>query len=149
MFKCSFRCDNEAYVRSEISNMMMNDLPIGKSLFGREFFRRGIHFTECGEKIKGFYISNDEDHRRGTTRIMFSGEFVETAEGTFLNVNIYPKIIETIYMLIFTVIFISTLEIFCIIASIFMLGIFGYSSIRDIKETVTYLNAMTSRMNML
>ena len=147
MFKYSFRCDNEACVRSEITNMMMNDLPIGKSLLGKEWFRQGIHFTECGEKIKGFYLSSDECDRRGVTRIMFSGKFVETAEGTFFNVYIYPKITELIFLLIITGSFLSTFEPIFIIVSSFMFIMFVRGYIRDINETASYLNAITTRMN--
>ena len=147
MFKYSFRCDNEVCVRSEITNMMMNDLPIGKSLLGKEWFRQGIHFTECGEKIKGFYLSSDECDRRGVTRIMFSGKFVETAEGTFFNVYIHPKITELIFLLIITGSFLSTFEPLFIIVSGFMFIMFVRGYIRDINETVSYLNAITTRMN--
>lgn len=147
MFKYSFRCDNEACAREEITNMMMNDLPIGKSLLGKEWFRQGIHFTECGEKIKGYYLSSDECDRRGVTRIMFSGKFIETAEGTFFNVYIYPKITELIFLLIVTVSFISTFEPLFIIVSSFMFIMFVRGYIRDINETASYLNAIATRMN--
>ncbi len=147
MFKYSFRCDNEACARSEITNMMMNDLPIGKSLLGKEWFRQGIHFTECGEKIKGFYLSSDECDRRGVTRIMFSGKFIETAEGTFFNVYIYPKITELIFLLIITGSFLSTFEPLFIIVSCFMFIMFIISYIRNIKETASYINAIITRMN--
>lgn len=147
MFKYSFRCDNETYVRSQITNMMMNDLPIGKSLFGKEFFRQGIHFTECGEKIKGYYLSSDEGDRRGVTRIMFSGKFIETAEGTFFNVYIYPKITELIFLLIITGSFLSTFEPLFIIVSCFMFIMFVRGYILNINETASYLNAIVTRMN--
>ncbi len=149
MFKYSFRCDNEACAREEITNMMMNDLPIGKSLLGKEWFRQGIHFTECGEKIKGFYLSSDECDRRGVTRIMFSGKFIETAEGTFFNVYIYPKITELIFLLIITGSFLSTFEPLFIIVSCFMFIMFVRGYIRNINETASYLNAITTRMNTL
>ena len=149
MFKYSFRCDNEACAREEITNMMMNDLPVGVSPFGKEFFRKGIHFTECGEKVKGYYLSSDEGDRRGVTRIMFSGKFIETAEGTFFNVYIYPKITELIFLLIVTVSFISTFEPLFIIVSSFMFIMFVRGYIRNINETSSYLNAITTRMNTL
>ena len=149
MFKYSFRCDSEACARSEITNMMMNDLPIGKSLLGKEWFRKGIHFTECGEKIKGFYLSSDECDRRGVTRIMFSGKFIETAEGTFFNVYIYPKITELIFLLIITGSFLSTFEPLFIIVSCFMFIMFVRGYIRDINETASYINAIITRMNTL
>ena len=147
MFKYSFRCDSEACARSEITNMMMNDLPIGKSLLGKEWFRKGIHFTECGEKIKGFYLSSDECDRRGVTRIMFSGKSIETAEGTFFNVYIYPKITELIFLLIITGSFLSTFEPLFIIVSCFMFIMFVRGYIRDINETASYINAIITRMN--
>lgn len=147
MFKYSFRCDNETYVRSQITNMMMNDLPIGKSLFGKEFFRQGIHFTECGDKVKGYYLSKDEGGRRGSTRIMFSGKFEKTEDGTFFNVYIYPKIMEIIFLVVGLGAFMSTLDPLCVIMSSFMFIAFGYGYIRDIKETESYLNAIVTRMN--
>ena len=147
MFKYSFRCDNEACAREEITNMMMNDLPVGVSPFGKEFFRKGIHFTECGEKVKGYYLSSDEGDRRGVTRIMFSGKFIETAEGTFFNVYIYPKIIELVFLAIGFGAFISTLEPLFMTVSIFMLIMFVRGYIRDINETASYLNAIATRMN--
>lgn len=147
MFKYSFRCDNESFVRSEITNMMMNDLPIGKSLFGKEFFRQGIHFTECGEKVKGYYLSSDETDRRGVTRIIFNGKFVRNEEGTFFNVYIYPKIFEIMFLLVGFIAFMSTLEPICMVMSGFVYVMFIWSYIRDIKETKSYLNAVVTRMN--
>ena len=147
MFKYSFKCDSELMARAEITNMMMNDLPIGKSPFGKEFFRKGIHFTECDEKVKGYYLSSDECDRRGVNRIMFSGKFVETECGTFFNVYIYPKIIEVLLLLVVTGSFISTLEPPLVIVSSFMFIMFIISYARNIKETASYLNAIATRMN--
>ena len=78
---------------------------------------------------------------------MFSGKFVETAEGTFFNVYIYPKITELIFLLIITGSFLSTLEPLFIIVSSFMFIMFVRGYIRDINETASYLNAITTRMN--
>ena len=150
MFKYSFRCDNVDIFRTEVINIMMNDLPIGKTIFGREYFRRGIHFIECDEKIKGYYISSDEGGRRGNvSRVVFNGKFVERPEGTFLDVYIYPQIIEVIFLLFCTVALISTLEIIAVIMSSFVFVMFIHGYIREIKETYDYLNCLTSRINML
>ncbi len=145
MFKCSFKCYNEGLVREEINNMMMRDLPIGKSIFGREYFRRGIHFTECGEKVKGYYIASDEGGRRGSvSRVVFNGKFVQTDEGTLFDVYIYPKILEVVFLLFCTIAMISSLEPIAIIMSSFVFVMFIRGYIRDIKETSEYLNGLIS-----
>lgn len=145
MFKYSFKCYNEGLVREEITNMMMRDLPIGKSIFGREYFRRGIHFTECEENVRGYYISSDEGGRRGSvSRVVFNGKFIQTDEGTVFDVYIYPKILEVIFLIFCTVALISSLEPIAIIMSSFVFIMFIRGYINDIKETSEYLNGLIS-----
>ena len=111
MFKYRFACKNKDNIFFAINQIIANDLPSGKSIFGGDLYKSGIHFEICEEKIKGFFLaeSENESHRGAPIRVCFSGEFVEEENDLFFDVYIYPRIVE-ILLLIFAFIFLSFLE---------------------------------------
>ena len=70
-----------------INQLKATDLPCGKSILGGDLFKSGIHFQECNDKIKGFYLSKSENesHRGSPIRVCFSGEFVEEENNLFFD----------------------------------------------------------------
>ena len=99
MFKYRFVCANKDHALIRINNIIMNDLPCGKTLWGHNLYKSGIHFQEYGDTIKGFYIaeSENESHRGLPIRVSFLGEFVKEDNNIFFNVYIYPNILEMLF----------------------------------------------------
>ena len=108
MFKYRFACSNKDNILFAINQIIANDSPCGKSIFGGDLYKSGIHFEICEEKIKGFFLaeSENESHRGAPIRVCFSGEFAEEENDLFFDVYIYPRIVE-ILLLIFAFIFLS------------------------------------------
>ena len=78
MFKQRFACTNKDDILFRINQIIENDSPCGKSIFGGALYKSGIHFQGCGDMIKGFYLaeSENESHRGSPIRVCFSGKFV-------------------------------------------------------------------------
>ena len=95
MFKFQFECSDEHCVRTDFENMMLQDTPCGKGLFGKDLLRRGIHFTECENSIKGFYINEleNEGTRGSPLRVSFRGRFVKKVKKNFLRILSFYAII--------------------------------------------------------
>jgi len=102
MFKYRFVCTNKEIIENKIYQTITNDLPCGKSIFGGDLYKSGIHFQECGEVIKGFYIdeSEIESARGAPIRVCFTGKFVYENQNLFFDVYIYPRIIESIFIIV-------------------------------------------------
>ena len=137
MFKYRFVCSNKETAILNINQKMLNDLPCGKSIFGGNLYSRGIHFKECGEKIRGFYLDKSENkHGRGSQiRVCFTGRFVEENGNLFFDCYIYPRIIEVLFLVLVFMVFASGGKIFGFIMSIAVLLIFGKGYYNMIKET--------------
>ena len=101
MFQHRFICTDKERTISRINQMMVNDLPCGKTLFGKKLYKSGIHFQVCNESIKGFYLNTPEttSHRGSPIRVCFTGKFVEEAGNLFFDVYIYPRGIEVLFLL--------------------------------------------------
>ena len=104
MFKFRFPCEDEDSVRYAFENMMCRDIP-ESGLFGEEYYDAGIHFTQCGERIKGFYINSTERPRSGRRRgrpirVCFRGRFVERKGKKHFEVYIYPRVWEMLTFLL-------------------------------------------------
>lgn len=146
MFKFQFECSDEDRVRADFNNMILRDTPCGKSIFGNDLLRRGIHFTECENSIKGFYI--DESENKGTRgsplRVSFRGRFVKKANKTFFEVYIYPRFFELIFILIAYVSISVAAELigFLLATVIFIVFMAGY--IKGIKETAEIFKRLIS-----
>ncbi len=108
MFKYRFACTNKDDILTRINQIITNDSPCGKSIFGSNLYKSGIHFQQCDEYIKGFYLaeSENESHKGSPIRVCFYGQFVEEENNLFFDVYIYPRIIEVLF-LIFAFIFLS------------------------------------------
>ena len=144
MFKYRFPCSNEQDTRDFFYNMMCRDTPIGKGLFGHDLLRRGIHFTDIGEEIKGFYMSESEGEssRGDPLRVSFSGSFVREGNDLFFEVLIYPRIAELLfiaggYVAISVAGGLVGLLISTVIFALFMVGYFS-----DIKKASAELRRM-------
>ena len=147
MFKYRFPCGNESEIRSEIMSIMMNDLPLDRTWLGKELHRQGLHFTECDKRVKGYYLSGDEDkHRRGSPiRTCFSGKFVSDGINTYFDVIIYPKLFEFLFIVMVTAMMISTLEPIAVIMASFVFIMFLRGYVIGINETKALLGSMMER----
>jgi len=142
MFKYRFSCTNKDNVLSTINQIIANDLPYGKSIFGSDLYKSGIHFENCEERIKGFYLaeSENESHRGSPIRVCFSGEFVEEDNNLFFDVYIYPRIIEVLFLIV-AFIFLSFFgKVTGFIISLVVLCLFGKGYIDMMKDTYNRLN---------
>lgn len=93
MFKYRFDCANEERIRAAVEQSMRSDLPCGKSLLGGDLYGPGVHFQECGEVIKGFYLdaSEAEAYKGSLIRVRFRGSFVRHSDNRlFFETYIYP-----------------------------------------------------------
>ena len=142
MFKHRFSCSNKDNILFSINQIIANDLPCGKSIFGGDLYKTGIHFEECDEKIKGFYLveSENESHRGSPIRVCFYGKFVEEENNLFFDVYIYPRIIEIVFLM-FAFIFLSFFgKIVGFIISVLALFLFGKGYVDIMKDTYRRLN---------
>ena len=101
MLKNRFVCSNKEMIINKIEEMMIRDYPT-KSIWGINLYRSGIHFQECSETIKGFYLDEGEDEtiHGSPIRVCFSGEFIEDAGNLFFDVYIYPNIFEAMFLIV-------------------------------------------------
>ena len=137
MFKHRFCCSNKDDILFRVNQIIANDSPYGKSIFGGDLYKSGIHFEKCEEKIKGFYLtaSENESHKGSPICVCFSGNFVEEENNLFFDVYIYPRIIEIVF-LIFAFIFLSFFgKVVGFLISIFVLCLFGKGYIDMMKDT--------------
>ena len=100
MLKNRFVCSNKEMIINKIEDMMIRDYPV-KSIWGINLYRSGIHFQECGEIIKGFYLDEGEDEtiHGSPIRVCFFGKFIEDAGNLFFDVYIYPNIFEAVFFI--------------------------------------------------
>ena len=146
MFKYQFECSDEDRIRADFENIMLQDAPCGKGIFGNYLLRRGIHFTECGNSINGFYIdeSENEGTRGSPLRVSFRGRFVKKGDKTFFEVYIYPRLFELVFILIAYVSISVEAELigFLLATVIFIVFMVGY--IKGIKETAEFFKRLIS-----
>lgn len=136
MFKYRFVCTNKDVVLDRINQIALNDLPCGKTLLGRNLYKSGLHIQQSDENIKGFYLSQSENesHRGSPIRVCFFGKFVENDGELFLDVYIYPRIVEVVLLMIVFIMFsLSGNVIGCIIA-VAVICLFGKGYYNMIKE---------------
>lgn len=108
---------------------MSNDLPCRKSFLGEDLYEDGIHFQECGDKIKGFYLSQSEksSFRNLPVRMYFEGKFTQESGTLFFDVKIYPRMRLILLLLsIFILIYIAIAgKVIGIIVDVIILLFFG------------------------
>lgn len=136
VFKFRFACSNEKQVRNTFQNMMLGNTSHARGFFGFRLWRRGLHITECGESVKGFYVpEHDWSGSRGSpTKASFRGGFVKKGDDTFFEVCIYPRISEFVFIVL---VYASSMSIAepigaCFLTFIFLLFCYGYYT--NIKE---------------
>lgn len=130
MFRYRYRVLNKESFLDRIEYMKSRDMPVGKTFFGRDLYDAGMHFTECGDTVKGFYLeSRDGEIIAGrvtrTIRARFRGKFTEKDGNNYFDVFIYPEIFGAALLLAVFFGFCYSGKIDAIIiASVFLL-IFG------------------------
>lgn len=104
MFRYRFECEDENLTRSVMATMQSDSV---SGLFGSRIYDSGIHFTSLGKKIKGFYTSESEFDdtpgrydRKSPIRVCFSGRFVYKKGKCYLELSIYPRLIEMLFLLV-------------------------------------------------
>ena len=140
MLKFQFECSDENRVRADFKNMILRDTPCGKSIFGNDLLRRGIHFTECETRIKGFYINESENEgtRGSPLRVSFRGRFVKKADKTFFEVYIYPRLFELLFILTAYISISAETEFIGFLLSTVIFIIFMVGYIKGIKATAEF-----------
>jgi len=107
LFQHRFICTDKENIKLRIEQLKINDIPSGKSILGGNLYKAGIHFEECDETIKGFYLADSENKPHGSPiRVCFSGKFAEDAGTLYFDVNIYPNMLQLLF-LIFAFLFLS------------------------------------------
>jgi len=144
MLKYRLKCKNKEDILFSVNQIIANDSPCGRSIFGGDLYRSGIHFEKCGEKIKGFFLAESENqsHRGSPIRVCFSGAFVKEEGEVFFEVYIYPRIIEALFLL-FAFIFLSFYgKVSGAVISLVVLFIFGKGYIDMMKDTYNRLKGI-------
>ena len=139
MLKFQIACSDEERVRSDFETMMHRDTPCGKGIWGNHLWRRGIHFKECGKRIKGFYMteSDNEGTRGSPLRVSFSGRFVQKGDRSFFEVYIYPSPIEFFFILLayISISIAAPLVASVLVSLVFVVFVVGYmKGIKDAAE---------------
>lgn len=114
MFKYRLTCSDKENILFKINQIMSNDLPCRKSFSGEDLYEDGIHFQECGDKIKGFYLSQSEksSFRNLPVRMYFEGKFTQESGTLVFDVKIYPRMRLILLLLsIFILIYILLLQV--------------------------------------
>lgn len=136
IFKYIFACSNEEQVKAMFNNMKLQDSSHARSIFGFRLWRRGLHITECGEFVKGFYVpEHDWNSSRGSPiRASFRGRFVKKRDDTFFEVYIYPRIPEIAFIILTYIASMSVAEPIgaCFLTFLFLFFCYGYYT--NIKE---------------
>ena len=142
MFKHRYACTDEDDILFRINQIIESDSPCGKSIFGGDLYKSGIHFQVCDDRIKGFNLaeSENESHRGSPIRVCFSGKFVEEENNLFFDVYIYPRIVEVLFLIV-AFIFLSFFgKVTGFILSLVVLCLFGKGYIDMMKDTYNRLN---------
>ncbi len=138
MLKHQFVCSDKEFTRCKFEDLMTYDTPCGKSIFGQNLYSSGIHFTECSEKIRGFYISSSENEstKGSPIKVSFNGVFLQKEDKTFFEVIIYPNLLQLLFLVIAFLFLIFTTKAFGVImvSLVFSVFIIGYYS--NIKKAV-------------
>lgn len=101
MFKYRFACSNKETILYKVKQNMTRDYPV-KSIWGINLYASGVHFQECGEIVKGFYLREGENEttKGSPLRVFFKGQFVYEKEELFFDVFIYPEIIGFVLLIV-------------------------------------------------
>ena len=140
MLKFQFECSDEKRVRADFEHMMIRDTPCGKGIWGNDLLRSGIHFKECGDKIKGFYIvgSESEGTRGSPLRVSFAGRFIKKGDKRIFEVLIYPRMVELLLVLIAYISISIAAELIGFVVSTVIFAVFMIGYCKAIKETANF-----------
>ena len=143
MFRFRFPCTSEERVRAVTEYMKLQDVP-EKSIWGFNLMDKGIHFTKCDKRIKGFYIHSSEfgGGRGGSPiRTTFNGRFIKNGENSVFEVYICPKVIEFVFILLayFSIVIGSGGDLFGSVFCTVILAVFIYGYAVSIRECARFL----------
>ncbi len=140
MLKFQFECSDDKCVRADFENMMLRDTPCGKGIWCNDLLRSGIHFKECGEKIKGFYITESENEgtRGASLRVSFEGRFIKKGDKQIFEVFIYPRMVEFLFVLVAYVSISAVAELIVFLLSTVVFVVFMLGYFKGIKETADF-----------
>ena len=145
MFRYRFSCDDKMSALYRMNSIKANDLPVGTSLFGADLYKSGIHFKQCGETVKGFFLdrSEDDSHRGGSqTRVCFFGKFVDDNDVLYFDVYIYPHVFQVLLLLVLLVSLSLTGKVIAYVISVVVLVIFTKSYVDMAKATLDILRGI-------
>ena len=144
MLKFQFECSDEERVRADFENMMLRDMTCGKGIWGNDLLRSGIHFKECGEKIKGFYMTESENEgtRGSPLRVSFEGRFIKKGDKQIFEVLIYPRVVELLVILVAYISISVVAEIIGFVLSTIVFVIFVLGYLKGIKETADFFRRL-------
>lgn len=147
MFKFRFVCTDKDSALQRVNQAMINDRPRRKAMFGGDLYRKGIHFRECGESVRGFYLSENEDESThgNPPRVCFTGKFVLENDHLYFDVYIHPRIFEVLLIMCAAVSLTFWGEIFGFIVSAVFLFIFSKEYINLIKAAYEELYHIFNR----
>lgn len=138
MFKYKITCSCIDTILFKINQIITNDSPCRKSFLGEDLYEAGIHFQECDEKIKGFYLSQSEkcSYRNLPVRMYFDGEFIDEAGSLFFDVKIYPRmrlilLLLSIFILVYIAIAGKVIGIIIDIIILLFFGLWLYDMAKD------------------
>ena len=136
MMKYSYACLDETAVRATIAYLQSRDFPCREGRFGNKFYNQGIHFTECGEVIRGFYLDASEERpsRANHTRACFRGRFVEKDGSKYFEVWIYPHLLEVLFLLLAFAMIFRVADVAGLVFSAAACGIFALGYVKKIRE---------------
>ncbi len=141
MIKYRFTCTDKDSILCEIEQRTINDFPCGKSLFGGDLYRAGIHFQRFDKIIKGFYIEETETEVRGTPiRVCFKGKFIEENNELLFDCYIYPAVFEFVSFICAVIFIIATGGVMGAIIAIMFFAVFIKSYYDMINETYSLLS---------
>ncbi len=144
MLKYRYICSNKKMILYKVEQNMMQDFPV-KSIWGINLYEAGIHFQECGETVKGFYLREREYESSSgpPLRVCFKGQFVYKKEKLCFDVFIYPRIIEIMFLIVafFSIAFLHPINFIVgvIVLSIALKEYYdGIKELRNVLNTIFY-----------
>lgn len=148
MLKYRFSCDDKDDFISQINEKMSYDRPNEMGRYAYPLFVYGFHFTQCGERIKGFYVINGQRYRGGEPpfRSKFSGIITEENGKTFFDVQFYPQLLP--FWGIIAVIVLSLIVLkayFLSVLALVFLFIYVWLFFKATKEAIDGFKRMTAK----
>ena len=89
---------DESFIRERIAQYIKYETT-EISITGFTLYGLGLHFTENGEKIRGFYCSeNEKSHTKSNARIYFSGAIVSDGAEKYFKGILHFGVVSNIFL---------------------------------------------------